>query len=235
MKLRNYGGAENQFSQVLTRFPSHGLARQSLFLKALSYYERHEAATAEKLFRRFIREHRSHKWVGKAYEKLGDSFVDLEQHKRAVDAYTQAAAHAESKLDRVHAFFKLGETYSEIDNHRRALEAYRQAIETGEKHEIFERVPDSYYRIADRHYREDAFDKALALYERVTKLYPGYHDNAWGLFQIGNIHKKRGDYEKAIKVYGKLMEEYEGEYWAEQAQWKLEDAVWEHQYRAVLR
>jgi tetratricopeptide (TPR) repeat protein len=235
VKLRDYEAAENQFAQVLKRFSSHGLAPQSLFLKALSYYERHESATAEKLFRQFISNHRSHEWVGKAYEKLGDSYVDLEQHKRAVDAYTRAAARADTPLDKVHALYKLGEAYGAIGNHGRALEAYRKTIETGEKNDLFERVPDAYYRIADQYYRSAEPDKALEYYTRVTRLYPGYHDNAWGLFQIGNVHKKQGNYEKAIDIYRKLMEEHEGEYWAEQAQWKLEDAIWEHQYRAVLR
>ncbi|MBD3357807.1 MAG: tetratricopeptide repeat protein [Chitinivibrionales bacterium] len=235
MKLRDYGRAENQFSQILKRFSSNRLTKPALFLKALSYYERHEPTTAEKLFRRFISQYRSHEWVGKAYEKLGDCFVEMEQQKRAIDAYKQAVAQADAPLDKVHAFYKLGESYAAVDNHRRALDAYGEAVETGEKHDIFERVPESYYRTADYYYRNKEADKALEFYKRVTRLYPGYHDNAWGLFQIGNIYKKRGDYDKAVKTYKELMNDHEGEYWAEQAQWKLEDAVWEHQYRAVLR
>ncbi len=235
MKLGNYRAAENQFQQVIDRFGTHDLTGRAAFLKALSYYKRDEPRTAEQLFRGFIRGNRSHNWVGKAYEYLGDCYVDLEDHKRAVDAYTHAAEKASSPLDRVHADFKAGETYFKIDNRNRAVERFREAIKAGEKNSVYVRVPDSYYRIADHFYRTEQYDKAGKYYRRVTRKYPQFQDTPWGLFQLGGVYKAQKNYDKAIETFKELIKNYPEDYWARQAKWKLEDTVWEHEYRAVLK
>jgi len=235
MKLRDYRIAQTQFEQVIERYPSHTLAARSIFLKALSYFERHESALAEQQFRRFIQSYRTHEWVGKAYEKLGDAYTDLEQPRKAVDAYAQASVHAANALDNVYAQYKSGEAYFRIDNPKRGLECFEKAIDVGEKNGVRERVPDSYYRIADYYYQIKDYDEALGYYKRVTRGHNWYHDTPWGLFQIGNIYKNQKQYELAVKTYKDLIKEYEGHYWAGQAKWKLEDAVWENEYKAVLR
>lgn len=235
IKLKNYSGAENKFQQVLDRHRSHSLAAKSLFLMAMSYSERRESAQAEKLYRKFIQKYRTHKWSGKAYEKLGDAYVDLMQDKKAVDAYSHAGDIARSSLDGVYAQFKLGSAYLRIGNGSRAVEAFQKAIILGEKRGIYERIPDSYYKIADHLYKQKKFTKALDYYQKVTRKYPAYQDTPWGFFQIGSIYKNVKNYKKAINTFNKLINTYPDDYWAKQARWKLEDTVWEHEYRAVLK
>ncbi len=236
MKLRNYDAAENKFQQVLTHHRSHSLASQSLFLKALSYYERHESSQAEKLFRKFIQKHRNHKWTGKAYEKLGDVYTDMMQDKKAVDAYSHATDIARSSFDGVHSFYKLGNAYLKIGNETRAIEAFQKGIVLGERKGIKSRpVPDSYYQIADCYYKKKDFSKALDYYKKASKKYYVHPDTPWGLFQIASIYKNTKKYDKAIKTFNKLINEYPDDYWARQAQWKMEDAIWEYEYRAVLK
>lgn len=235
MKLKNYANAENFFQQVLDRHNLHALAAPSLFLKAMTYLERSEPATAETLFRRFIQKYRSHALCGKAYEKLGDAYVDLMQDKKSVDAYRQASGNAKSSIDKVYALFKLGTAYFKIGNATRGIESFQKAIATGEKRGIFVRVPDSYYKIADYYYKVKKNSKALDYYIKATRKYPAYQDTPWGLFQIGSIYKNLKKHDKAIKTFNTLINSYPDDYWARQAQWKLEDTVWEHEYRAVLK
>ena len=235
MKLRNFGAAENKFQQVLSNHSAHSLAPQSLFLKALSYYERHESSQAEKLFRSFIQKHRNHKWTGIAYEKLGDAYTDLMQDKKAVDAYNQAADIASTPKDGVHALYKLGGVYMKIGNSTRAIEAYQKAITLGERNKVYERIPDSYYKIADYYYKKKDFSNALGYYNKATSNYYTYQDTPWGLFQVASIYKNTKKYTKAIKTFNKLISEYADDYWARQAQWKLDDTIWEYEYRAVLK
>jgi tetratricopeptide (TPR) repeat protein len=235
LKLGDFAGAENQFQQILERFAGQSVAPQSLFLKALSYAERREPQVAEKLFRSFISQNRTHEWTGKAYEKLGDCYRDLEEHKRSIDAYSQASERAADALDKVHAEYKLGMSYQAVKNQRRAAAAFRRVIEAAESKNIQERVAQAHYRIADMRFKKKDYDKALEMYVRATRKYPAYEDTPWGLFQIGTIYKQLGKYEKAIETYKTLMKQYGGDYWARQAEWKLEDAVWENEYRAVLK
>jgi tetratricopeptide (TPR) repeat protein len=235
VKLHNYPPAENQFQHVVDRYPSHEVAIRSVFFKALCAYERHERELAEKLFRNFIQSYASNSWIGKAYEKLGDIYAETSQPQKAIDAYDQAAARASAPTDEVYARYKLGETYMQIGNPQRSLEAYEKTIAAGEKNGLFERIPDSYYRIADYYYGQKQYEKALDKYRFVTRKYDKYHDTPWGLFQIGNCYKSLKNYDQAIHAFDDLMKNYQGNYWAGQAQWKKDDAVWENEYKAVLR
>lgn len=235
MKLNNYTAAENQFQQVIDRYPTYDVAAQSTFLKALACFERKELANAEQLFRTFIQSQRNHRWIGKAYEKLGDTYSELEQLRKAVDAYGYAAHKAISPIDKVYALYKQGVSYLQIGNGKRAIVALKEAIGEGETHNLFERVPDSYYKMADHYYQEEKYDEALKNYTLVTRKFPRFQDTPWGLFQIANIYKNTGDYKRSIKMYKSLLEKYPDDYWARQAQWKMEDAIWENDYRGVLR
>ena len=96
-------------------------------------------------------------------------------------------------------------------------------------------MPDSYYQIADCYYKKKDFSKALDFYKKASQKYFTHPDTPWGLFQIASIYKNTRKYDKAIKTFNKLINEYPDDYWARQAEWKLEDAIWEYEYRAVLK
>jgi len=234
-KMRLFKDAENQFQQILNRYSTHALAPKSLFLKALSYLERKDGRRAETLFREYIRNNRNGEWLGKAYEKLGDAYHDLEMPKKAVDAYGQAVTHARTVNDKVHAWFKQGESYLEVQNTRRALAAFESVIKHGEKNNVYVRVPDAYFRIADYHYKQRDYKTALSYYKKVVRRYVSYQEVPWGLFQIGNIYKNTRNFRQAIDTYDTLMKKFPDDYWAKQARWKKEDAVWENEYQAVLK
>jgi tetratricopeptide (TPR) repeat protein len=214
MKLRLFPSAENQFDQVLDRYPSHALAAQSRFFKAYSYLERGESGRAEKLLLEFLRKHRTHAWAGKAFEKLGDLYVDLRQLNKALDAYRQASAQASNAPDRLYALYKLGNAYFDAGNAVRGAETLKKVIETGEKNGSFIRVPDSYYRLADHQYQQKEYKGALENYQRATRKYPSYQETPWGLFQIGNIFKNQKNFQKAIETFKDLAKSYPEDYWA---------------------
>ncbi|MBN1308603.1 MAG: tetratricopeptide repeat protein, partial [Chitinispirillaceae bacterium] len=235
LKLRLFKEAENQFQQILERYPRHMAAPRSLFFKAVTYLERSESGTAEKVLRKFIREYRTHQWCANAWEKLGDAYIDLEQPRKAVDAYDQSVRLSGKAADKVAVLFKQGKAYCELGNGSRAVECFQRAIETGEKGKLFLRVPDSYYRIADEYYRMKEYAKALEYYTRVTRKYPAFQETPWGLFQIGSINKNLKKYQQAIDTFKELIRKYPDDYWARQAKWKMEDAVWEYEYKTVVR
>jgi tetratricopeptide (TPR) repeat protein len=234
-KLRLFKEAENQFQQILERYGHHELAAQSMFLKALTYSERKDVTSAEVAFRQFLQKYSVHPWRGKAWEKLGDIYVDLGEPRKAIDAYAQTIAGASPCGDQVSALYKTGGMYVEIGNLARAFASFDSAIARGEKCNAYVRVPDSYYRIADEKYKAREYTGALGYYTRAVRKYPSFQESPWGLFQIGTIYKNQGRYKEAIDTYKDLIKRFPDDYWAKQAQWKLDDAVWEHEYRATLR
>jgi tetratricopeptide (TPR) repeat protein len=234
-KLRLFKESENQFHQILDKFNNHFLAPKSLFLSGMTYLERDESSTAEQIFRKFIQNNRNHEWVGTAYEKLGDAYIDLEQPKKAADAYISASSQSQDYAGKVSAFFKLGSVYLTLSNSQRAIDAFQQAINTGEKHDVYIRVPDSYYRIGDEKYKMKDYKGSLEVYSKVTRKYPAFQETPWGLFQIGSIYKNLNQYQQAVNTFKDLIKKYPDDYWAKQAQWKIEDAVWENEYKSVIQ
>ena len=234
-RLRLYKDAENQFQLFLDRFPNHKFAPRAAFFKACCYQERGDYAVSEKLFRQFIQGNRSHEWVNRAYERLGDSYADLEQHKKAVDAYTQALTGSSGYTDKVIINYKLGTACTQIGDKNRAIAYFQAAIDIGEKNNIYVRVPDSYYKVADVKFQQKEFTTALDYYKKVTRKYPAFQETPWGLFQIAGIYRNLKQYREAVDTYKDLMQRYPDDYWAKQAQWKLEDTVWENEYRSVKK
>jgi tetratricopeptide (TPR) repeat protein len=231
-RLRLYKDAENQFQLFLDRFPNHRYAPRAHFFKACAYQERSDYAVSEKLFRKFIQDNRTHEWVGRAYERLGDSYADLEQHKKAIDAYTQAlAGNTPTHTDRVIINYKLGNSCAVLGDNGRAINYFAAAVELGEKNGVYVRVPDSYYKVADLKFKQKDFSGALDYYKKVTRKYTAFQETPWGLFQIAGIQRNLKLYREAVDTYKDLMQRYPDDYWAKQAQWKLEDTVWEHEYR----
>lgn len=235
-RLHLFKDAENQFQQVIEKFPEQPLATQSLFLKACTYLERGENEVAENILRNFLQNNKDHIWTGLAFEKLGDAYLEMEQDKKSIDAYMQAIAKSPSNYsNQVRAYFKLGNVFVRIGNSSRAIESFVSTITIGEKQSIFMRVPDAYYRVADEKYKQKDYKGALEYYTKVTRKYPSFQETPWGLFQIGTIYKNLKQYQDAVNMFKELLKRYPDDYWAKQAQWKLEDTIWENEYQAVLK
>ncbi|MCL2242613.1 MAG: tetratricopeptide repeat protein, partial [Chitinispirillia bacterium] len=234
-KMRLFKDAENQFQSFLDRFPSHRFGPRAAFFRACTFQERGDYAVSERRFREFILNNRRHEWVGRAYERLGDSYVDLEQYKNAIDAYTQALAAAATPADKVILNYKLGSACVSMGENGRAIPYFSAAVDAGEKNNVFMRVPDSYYKIADIRFQQKDQASALDHYKRVTRKYPAFQETPWGLFQIAGIHRNMKQYREAVDTYRELMQRFPDDYWAKQAQWKLEDTIWEHENRAAKR
>ena len=224
--------AVNQFQQILDRFPSSPLAQSALFLKALANYEQKEPAVAEELFRDFLKKQKKHVWEGLAYEKLGDTYIELGQPKKAIDAYSLALSKAVTPLDKTQLWFKKGRTYDDLGNDKRSRIAYDSTIAIGEKNGIKGKTPDALYRIADGLYKSKEFESAQTFYEKATSKYPDFIETPWGLFQEGNIKRSEKKYGDAIALYRDLVKRFPDDYWAKQASWRIDDASWEKEYRS---
>ena len=222
--------AENQFQQVLDRFPRDPLAPRSLFLKAMIYAGRKDPAVADRLFRNFITACPRHPWRGRAWERLGDACVDMGQASRAIDAYGCALDAAVNAADRTSAFFKRGEAYQVVGNVVRAAACYDSAIVASEG---YGGMPSAWYRAGDLQFRQREYAAALGYYSKAVYKFPGGQETPWGLFQVGNCRRNLRQYREAADCYTAVMKRFPGSYWAGQAKWKADDAAWEKEYFAA--
>jgi tetratricopeptide (TPR) repeat protein len=90
------------------------------------------------------------------------------------------------------------------------------------------------YLRADVTFKNKEWNKAKEFYELALNQFPDSIDAAWGQYQIGNILRHKKDYRSAMKAYNVVVENFPRSYWAEQALWKRDDAIWRKEYEGVL-
>jgi tetratricopeptide (TPR) repeat protein len=89
-------------------------------------------------------------------------------------------------------------------------------------------------RMADLAYRKKDWKGAMARYREFAAKWPGHKESAWVHYQMANIYKASGNFESALNEYKRVIDNYPDSYWASQAKWKREDAIWRKEYEEVL-
>ena len=230
-KLHLFPEAENQFGEILSRFPRDSLAGRALFLKAFTYAQRKDREAAEKLCREFIVSSPHHPWVARAWTMLGNLSLESDRPGDAVDAFQQALSAPGGCPDRASTWMKMGDACRGLGNPDRALCCYDSAVVIGETGDL-DCLAQALYRIGDERYKRKDFSGALDCYTKAVYRFPGSVETPWGLFQTGNVHRNLRNYNEAINNYKELVRRFPGSYWAGQAKWQLEDATWESNYLA---
>jgi len=89
-------------------------------------------------------------------------------------------------------------------------------------------------RMADLAFRKKDWKGAMAQYRQFAAKWPGHKEAAWVHYQMANIYKTTGNLESALNEYKRVIDNYPDSYWASQAKWKREDAIWRKEYEEVL-
>ncbi|NLB63964.1 MAG: tetratricopeptide repeat protein [Fibrobacter sp.] len=89
--------------------------------------------------------------------------------------------------------------------------------------------------MAGFHYQEKDWPKALVAYQDALKKHPDAKDSPWGMYQLANVLRRQAKYEDAVEAYEAVIKEHPQSYWAEQAKWNKEDAIWRANNENLLR
>jgi len=230
-KLRKWDNANKELANYMTRYPQGAMYENAMFLAAVALREQTKNTAAQKMFNDYIRKYRNGKWTGKAYEKLGDIYSDLDQPNQAIDAYKQADALGAAPDDKLRAKYKIAEIYTRQKNFAAAEKMYLSVIALGEESKATTRVAESYYRTADYYYQNKRWNDASNQYVKATRIFPNYADTPWGLYQIANCYYHSNKYKEAIDGYDTLKVRFPSEYWSKEAEFRRNDAVWKNQYK----
>ncbi|GBU24350.1 hypothetical protein R83H12_00979 [Fibrobacteria bacterium R8-3-H12] len=76
---------------------------------------------------------------------------------------------------------------------------------------------------------------ALEYYNKAMEQYKDPELVSWALFQIGNVFRKQNNYKEAVRYYDRLIKEYSGTYWADQAKLYKDDVIWHENNKGVLK
>jgi tetratricopeptide (TPR) repeat protein len=93
---------------------------------------------------------------------------------------------------------------------------------------------DAQVRAADMAFRQRDWSGAMGRYQKFAKDKPKAADAPWAQYQIGNVHKAQARYDLALNAYQKVIDNFPESYWAAQAKWQREDAIWQKEFAEVL-
>ena len=82
------------------------------------------------------------------------------------------------------------------------------------------------FEIAENLYKMGGYEKALNIYNLINKEDIEDEKATWITYQIANCYRKLRAFDKALEIYRKLQDEYEGTYWGKQAQWYINEIEW---------
>ena len=230
-RLNNWDRASREFANYMSRFPRGNMFENAMFVSGVSLRQQHKNNDAQRVFNDYIRRFRNGgRFVGKSYEFLGDILADSDQQGKAIEAFRQADALAANDEDRLHARFKMAEAYRRLTNFTGAERAYLSVIELGTQINSDTHLAEAHYRLADFYYREKRWDEAGRMYVTATRRFPQHSDTPWGLYQIANIFYHTNRFAEAIAAYDLLRDRFPDNFWAREAEFRRNDAVWQHQY-----
>ncbi len=90
------------------------------------------------------------------------------------------------------------------------------------------------FELAESLYKLGGYNSALDLYKLINKNSLEKDKKAWITYQIANCYRKQRLFDDAVKVYRKMLNEFEGTYWAKQAQWYIQDIQWRTKAEGIL-
>ena len=132
------------------------------------------------------------------------------------------------------AQFQIGELYEARGDYERASKEYQKVVSNWHSAELFDRVVEKQYGIADRFYREEIarrrrfrlfrgryLRKAIKIYEQVIENAPFGPAAAQAQYRIAECYFASRRYLEATYEYQKVLDEYPSSEWAGQAMYGL--------------
>jgi len=147
--------------------------------------------------------------------------------KKAIEAEPNKTKKNELRL-------KLADLYTKLQNSPAAMQAHKEIME-----DCLPNTADpcrkAVYELGDRSFLAQNWPMALEYYNKAVEQYKDPALIPWALFQIGNVFRKQGNYKEAVRSYDRLIKEFGGSYWADQAKLYKDDAIWQESNQGVLK
>ncbi|MDR1812336.1 MAG: tetratricopeptide repeat protein [Candidatus Fibromonas sp.] len=147
--------------------------------------------------------------------------------KKAIEVETDNSKKNELRL-------KLADLYTKLQDTPAAIQTYKEIADdcpANTKDPCYKAV----YELGNRSFIAQNWPMALEYYNKAIDRYKDPELVPWALFQIGNVYRKQNNYKEAVRYYERLIKEYSGTYWADQAKLYREDAIWQENNQGVLK
>jgi tetratricopeptide (TPR) repeat protein len=147
--------------------------------------------------------------------------------KKAIDAEPNKSKKNELRL-------KLADLYTKLQDAPAAIRTHKEIMDDCPPN-TSDPCRKAVYELGDRNFLAQNWPLALEYYNKAIEQYKDPALIPWALFQIGNVFRKQGNYKEAVRSYDRLIKEYNGSYWADQAKLYKDDVIWQESNQGVLK
>lgn len=156
----------------------------------------------------------------------------LEKLKNSFDSATTPELQTETPTN-------IAETdYLEIEEAKEVEVEAEVEVESGAETEIITKKKNSElinpFELAESLYKMEEYESALDIYKLLSKYNQDEEMKMWILYQIANCYRKSRKFEDAHEAYTLIQKEYDGTYWAKQAQWFINEIEWRTEVKDKL-
>jgi len=204
LKINNFETARKYFQKIIDGFSTNATVSRAHYEIGRSYHK-------EKLFDealehlKIVRESSSGKLAGLASLEIADIFSQTEDKDSVVGEYKKILVEYPSLAKQTHV--KLGEFYSSLGIYEEAIDEFRRALNVSSDDESEVGDFQIQFNIAELFEEKGDLDKAVEAYFKVTYLYPKDKLSIKSYLRIARIFENRKSWDKAKKIYKRIVEE----------------------------
>jgi len=129
---------------------------------------------------------------------------------------------------------KLADLYTRLQDAPAAIQVYKDITEDCPPNTT-DPCNKAYNELGDRSFLAQNWAMALEYYNKSVERQKDPLQSSWALFQMGNVFRRQGNYKEAVRFYDRLIKEYSGTYWADQAKLYRDDVIWQESNQGVLK
>jgi len=147
--------------------------------------------------------------------------------KKAIDAETDNSKKNDLRL-------KLADLYMKLQDTPAAIQTYKDIAEDCPANTA-QPCRKAIYELGNISFLSQNWPMALEYYNKAMEQNKDPELVSWALFQIGNVFRKQNNSKEAVRYYDRLIKEFPGTYWADQAKLYKDDVIWHENNKGVLK
>ena len=230
--MRLWDEAVTYLDLVRQKFSNGDVAGHAEVLRGHVLVEKEALDNAVGVYEAFLIKSPSTSYYAFINTELGNIAFLRNDSENALKYYLKALGKENNHGNKTDLYYKIGECYRRQGSNRGIEYFVRAATDTASN---IPAVMEACFRLGDYYYSVKNMEYALKYYKIAADRFPESKNVAWSLYQMGNIYRNGRQYDKAIKTFDALINSFPDDYWALQAKWRRDDAIWENQYRDILK
>lgn len=203
----DYARAATAFDEMLRRHPSSPLVPQAILYKANAFFKQGRYNDAITEYTRVrdtypsaeIREGDRRILIReRAQYQIGESYYNLRDYKRAIEAYQQLQSLYPTSLLADDAQFAIASAYQLTGDLKAANDAFKELTERYPESDL---APDTLRTIGINLFDQKQFQQAIAQFQEVITRYPNSKSTPLAQYDIGRAYYELRSYPQAVQAF----------------------------------